>query len=426
MAKFSFIYVIASLSILLSGSSYSDFQIRRTGNVNITPNQFKGNDIQRIRLAIDAAKKTNYKVFIPSENSNGTNIWLIDSAILLPSNITVILDNCTIQLSDSCRDNMFRSDNIIIGNTDQKWNSNISIIGVGKVTLKGALNPRATGDGAKTLGTRTYGTDAGKSGRKQTGDSRNIMILIAYVDGFTLKNLEVENSHMWAFSFERTLNADISDIRFYNPTKIIVNGKKVTVLNKDGIDLRKGCKNFRINNISGLTGDDFIALTNFHVSRMSGSGIPDPFGIQKRESLENDIIEQVFISNISCESDTRAVAIRASDSASIRNVFINGLMYKGPYNAILVGGRGYGKPNLPGNINNIHVMNIMGNGISLIHVEEAIADCSFLNCVYTGSGNQVITYSISKEKPVNFIPNDTIDKGKTKNIITKNLIKIHQ
>lgn len=424
MTKFEFIYLVVLLNMMLSGSC-SDLMVRKNGSGNITPNQFKGSDIQRIRLAIEAAKKTNNKVFIPSENSNGTNIWLIDSTILLPGNITVILDNCTIQLSDSCRDNMFRSDNIGTGNTDPKWNNNISIIGVGKVVLKGAFNPRATGDGAKTLGTRTYGTDAGKSGRKQTGDSRNILILIAYVDGFTMKNLNVENSHMWAISFERTKNADISDIRFYNPTQININGKKVTVLNKDGIDLRKGCKNFRIDNISGLTSDDFIALTNFHVSRMGGSGISDPLIIQKRESLEKDIIEQIFISNITCESDTRAVAIRASDSASIRNVFINGLMYKGPYNAILVGGRGYGKPNLPGNINNIHAMNIMGNGVSLIHVEEAIADCSFLNCIYTGSGEQVITYNINKDKPVNLIRTDTIDKAKTKNIITNNLIKIH-
>jgi hypothetical protein len=410
MKRSNFISIFLVLNILLS-SSYAEAGIRKNGDENITPNQFKGSDIQRIRLAIDAAKGTTNKVFIPSANSNGTNIWLIDSAIVVPGNMTVILDNCTIQLSDSCRDNMFRSDNIETSTSDPKWNNNISIIGVGNVILKGAANPRATGDGGKTLGKMTYGSDAGKAGRKQTGDSRNIMIRMVYVDGFTIKNVNVENSHMWAFSFEWTVNADISDIRIINPVDINVNGQKVRVLNKDGIDLRQGCKNFRIENISGMTGDDFIALTNFYTP-------------SKQENPEKDIIEQISISNITCESVTRAIAIRAKENAGIRNVFINGVKYKGRWNAILVGGKGYGNPNLPGSINNIHAMNIVGNGYSLIHIEEAIADCSFLNCVYTGGGDQVISYNVDKNRSRDIIPKDTLDKAQTKNVITKNLIKI--
>jgi len=78
----------------------------------ITPNQFKGTDIQRIQSAINAAEGTSNKIVIPSENNNGTTLWLLDNAILLPSNMTVILDNCTLQISDKCRDNMFRSNNI--------------------------------------------------------------------------------------------------------------------------------------------------------------------------------------------------------------------------------------------------------------------------------------------------------------------------
>ena len=35
--------------------------------------------------------------------------WLLDRAILLPSNVTVVLQNCKLKLSDRCRDNFFRS-----------------------------------------------------------------------------------------------------------------------------------------------------------------------------------------------------------------------------------------------------------------------------------------------------------------------------
>ena len=58
---------------------------------------------------------------IPHYNSNGSYIWKVDKAILLPGNITVLLDNCTIQLSDSCRDNMFRSGNVGEGITSPGW-----------------------------------------------------------------------------------------------------------------------------------------------------------------------------------------------------------------------------------------------------------------------------------------------------------------
>ncbi|MDD4191950.1 MAG: hypothetical protein PHI28_11505, partial [Mangrovibacterium sp.] len=139
---------------------------------------------------------------------------------------------------------MFRSDNVGEGITDPVWNKDISIIGIGDVFLRGANNPRATGDGARTLvldnqkGRVSYGSDAGKEGIKQKGDWRNIMILMGYVDGFKLKNVTIENAHAWAVSFERTVNAELSDIHFDCPEFQDVNGKEVFVANRDGVDLR--------------------------------------------------------------------------------------------------------------------------------------------------------------------------------------------
>src|SRR3546814_658475 len=194
--------------------------------------------------------------------------------MLWPSDSTSLFENCTLQLSDQSRDNIFRSDNVGKGITNPVWNKNIRIIGIGEVRLKGADHPRSTGDGARQLSLDpakevekgnwrvSYGTDAGKSDRKQTGDWRNIMILMGYVKGFTLTNVSIENSHCWAISFERTWHAELTDIRFDNRDEIEVDGQLVAVSNKDGIDLRQGCKHFRIHNISGYTADDFIALSN--------------------------------------------------------------------------------------------------------------------------------------------------------------------
>lgn len=387
---------------------------------NITPNQFSGSDTQRIQAAVDEAAKANGKVVIPFNNSNGSGIWLLDSAVLLPSNITIILDNCMLQLSDKSRDNMFRSNNVGVGISDSVWNQNISIIGVGDVYLKGANNPRATGDSGKTLSLNpekdskesgdwriSYGTDAGKEGVKQTGDWRNIMILMAYVDGFKLKNINIENTHAWAVSHERVLNADISNLRINNPGSSIINGKKQRILNRDGINLRHGCKSFRIDDISGRTGDDFVALSTLGIySEDFEDGTLNSTMVTSREwrGVEDDT-ENVSITNIVCESTTRAVAIRANDVASINNVYINGVIFKGGYNAILVGGKGYGLDSQPGKINNIHAMNIIGDGKSLIQIEEAIADCSFMNGIYTGDKEQIIIY---KSKTINVISHDLI------------------
>lgn len=386
------------------------------------PNDFKGTDTQRIQQAIKAAQTGNRLVRIPRQNANGTSIWKIDEAILLPGDITLLLDNCTIQLSDSCRDNMFRSANVGVGITDPAWSKNIHIVGIGQVLLKGADNPRATGDGARKLTLDpdqerkngnwrvSYGSDAGKPDRKQTGDWRNIMILIAYVDGFSLKNVRVENSHAWAISFERTRNAELSDISIYNPEEITIGNRKVHVFNKDGIDLRQGCKNFRINNISGFTADDFIALSSLDtragVEPVSGS-LNSTMLTRSRWYGPEDDTEQIYISNIQCESICRGVAIRGSDSASIHHVYIDGLRTRevkgvgGRHNAVLIGGKGYGELSQPGKLNNIYVMNVITDGHSAVMIEAPVAHCHFMNILYSGHQENVIHYAMDRKEMKN-------------------------
>ena len=180
MTKYFFAFFIASFLFTISlipSESHANSGSKTDEYIN--PNDFDGTDTERISQAVQKANSTSNLVRIPRVNANGSNIWMIDSAILLPSNLTLVLDNCTLQLSDSSRDNMFRSDNVGLGITDPEWNENISIYGIGKAILKGANNPRATGDGARMLPLNpkleqekgnwrvSYGTDAGKPDRKQ-------------------------------------------------------------------------------------------------------------------------------------------------------------------------------------------------------------------------------------------------------------------
>jgi polygalacturonase len=401
-------------------------------NGAVNPNQFKkGSDSDRIEAAIRLARRSSGVVVIPAVNARGGKLWTIDRAILLPSDITVMLDNCTIQLSDSCRDNMFRSDNVGVGITAPVWNKNIHLIGIGEVVLKGADNPRSTGDGGRTLTLDpdkeraggnwrvSYGSDAARPGQKQKGDWRNIMILIAKVENFTLKNVKIRNSHAWAVSFERTRNAELSDINIVNPEEMTIGGRKVKVFNKDGIDLRQGCKNFRINNVSGFTGDDFIALSSLDTrsaTEPTNGNINSTMVTASRWFGPEDDTEQIFITNVNCESICRGIAIRASDSASIHHVYVDGLITReakgdgGRHNAVLIGGKGYGALCEPGKINHIYIMNVISTGFSPFMIEAPVADCHFMNTMYTGRDKDLIFYAM--------------DKNQMRNVTEHNLLKL--
>lgn len=112
-----------------------------------------GNDNDTIQLAIENRNPDGIVVIGPrcSDTEPERHYWLLDRAVLLPSDIVIVLQNCTVKLSDKCRDNFFRSANCGMGIAYPERTENIHIRGEGKCTLLGADHPRATGDGSKTL-----------------------------------------------------------------------------------------------------------------------------------------------------------------------------------------------------------------------------------------------------------------------------------
>ena len=378
--------------------------VRASVTKDITPLQFKGTDTERIQKAIDAANRSTHCVIILRTGSLNGDFWSIDEALRLPSGMTVILDNCIMQLSDKCRDNLFRSDNVGIGISDPQWNHNIAIIGKGKAILRGANNPRATGAGLRNLRLNlaphynkdrsSYGSDAGKEGKKQKSDWRGFMILMAYVDSFQLRDVTIEYAHTWAVTFEKVLHADISRIRIHCPQYRMLNGKRIHTFNNDGIDLREGCKYFRIDDITSVNGDDCIALSALDMGeKYHKNGDINSFQVTScaHRGPEDDI-EHIYISNI--KSNYAGVALRTSDSASIHHVYINGVTvakdpqvttpYKGCPYTLLVGNRGYGQATKVPHIHDIYAQNLIGDGRMLIEVKSPIRDCVFMNGIYTG------------------------------------------
>ena len=251
--------------------------------MTITPNDFQGSDSERIAQALTAikARQGSGILRIPRrEDADGRQHWLLDEAILLDADTTLILENCTLKLSDRCRDNFIRSANCGTGIASPRPIANIHIIGIGDVVLEGADHPRATGDSTKVLACpcpknftgaenpdfwschqHSYGTDAGKTAESQTGDWRNIGILMANVHHLSIENLRIVEPHAWAISLEQCSFASINRIGFSARMSRVIDGTEHNVENQDGIDLRMDCHDIIISDITGWTGDDVVALT---------------------------------------------------------------------------------------------------------------------------------------------------------------------
>ncbi|MEA1952085.1 MAG: hypothetical protein U9N87_11915, partial [Planctomycetota bacterium] len=257
---------LAATAALPNATSWAEEAVAEK-QLFVSPNSFQGSDIERINQAIQVAASRGLRVVIPRRNKtkgSESNTWLLDAAILVRDNTVLELNNCHIKLSDRCRDNMIRSANCGLGIKDIRPMRHVRIYGVGNVLLEGADHPRATGDNGKTLGKHTYGTDAGVEGQSQSGDWRNIGILLAFVEHFSIENIRIQDAHCWAISLERCAFGRVRDIHFTSNEFKMIDGVRKTILNQDGLDLRQGCHDIRIESISGHTGDDMVALTNIN------------------------------------------------------------------------------------------------------------------------------------------------------------------
>ena len=363
-------------------------------NGPITPNDFSGaSDVDRINQALQATAGTGRKVAIPRHNiaeGGDRDIWLLDSAILIPGDSVLELENCHLKLSDRCRDNFIRSANCGAGITEIEPIRNVRIQGTGNVVLEGADHPRATGDGGKTLGEQTYGTDAGVEGESQSGDWRNIGVLLAHVENFEISGFTMKDSHCWAISLERCAHGSLHDLDFASSGVKTIDAVEETILNQDGIDLRLGCHDIIIENITGYTGDDLIALTAIpNPDRSAGalestmvSGAIDRG--QGRDDIRNVIIRNVIGY---CRGGHHIVRFLNTSGARMYDVMLDGLLDTSPPEvrckaALKIGDDRYGGGVAPlGDTCRIMVSNVTSRSEHTIMIGGSLCDSILTNII---------------------------------------------
>ena len=260
----------------------------------ITPNDFRGTDSDRIEKAIAAAMADgSRRIHVPAVNKGRKeNVWLVDRAIILPSGFSLILEGATIELAPGVRDNIVR--NAAAGVKGAEPDRNIEVLGLG--------TSRCVLSGGKAC---HFDVPGDKSGWRTVG------ILLQNVDGFILSNFTMRETQAWAISMENGCrNGRVSGVRFENSGSIP---------NQDGVDVRKGCHDILIENITGYTGDDVVALTGL----MAAAGAPSTPGrlsmqIGGDEPTGDDDIYNVTIRNVYAKCLGRHGIVRLLNHDGVR------------------------------------------------------------------------------------------------------------
>lgn len=365
-------------------------------------------------------KQSDGIILIPprvSEKEPERDFWLIDRAILLSENTTVIMQNSTIKLSDKCRDNFFRTGNCGMGISFPEKISNIHIRGEGTCVLLGADKPRAVGDSSKTLKNpcphlvedvcamadyipaerRTpdtltfddihyysYGTDAGKAGESQYGDWRGIGILFANTENFSIENIQIVDSHGWGISLEACAFGYIRRIHFDAHMCKMIDGICCNMENQDGIDIRNGCHDIMISDITGVTGDDVVALTAIATDNLPGGSVNSTHVMPGDWTVRDKNIYNITIKNIVATSTLCLIVRVYPIDAKIWNVIIDGVVDNTPPDAthwatICLGGDGYG--GLSGEMSGIIISNVICNADEGISVDGYLRDSVISNVI---------------------------------------------
>lgn len=371
----------------------------------ITPNDaetMRRTDSESIQAAVDLASQTGVNsVTIPRLNlRTGEPIWNLDRAVILPSDMEIVLDNCHLRQADGSFDNLFRNFASPDSGefTAQTRTHNVILRGIGNAVLDGGVHNGLT---QKTML---------KDGLPHV--SRNNLILLCNVRDFLLEGFELRNARYWAVNLLYAERGRLSDLR--------LNGQ-CDCRNQDGIDLRVGCSNIIIERITGQTGDDVIALSAIGDIENPRSMIARLRVRDHDEDIHDIIIRDVIATSVECT----VIALRNCDGRKIYNITIDNVhcndnyayqdgnrypeypkfkLFSGnilhrvrrsnmPYALIRIGQDGFfGKRNAElGELYNIHATNLHVSLGAVVVANVAMSDCYFGNIYAQNEVDYILT-----------------------------------
>ena len=350
-------------------------------NTYISPNDTqRTTDSESIRAAIALAVESGSgRVRIPRLNERtGEALWVIDSAIALPSNIEILIDGAHLMLADGCYCNMFTCG-------DPKAKNGRKACGETKnVTVRGRGN--AILDGGKYNG-------LSEKNHSQNGLPHifnNTTMLFFNTSNLLVEDLNIINQRWWAITNVFVHHATYRNIRFradisridengvHHPDELPTRYREIYVKNADGIDLRIGCHDFLIENISGRTEDDSIALTALGEWEKKNGYVV--------EGASTDI-HDVVIKNVSTDAYICSnVRLLNDEGNKLYNVLIDGvtsLHEREEYRCkatVRIGDTVYAKTDSSvGDTYNVTVRNVISTATNAVTVCKGLVDSTIEN-----------------------------------------------
>ncbi len=238
----------------------------------------------------------------------------ISNEIKIPSHTTLILEDCRLRLADGVFSRIFTNENAL---AEGKGDCDIHILGVGTAVLDGG---NYNGLSEKTQNT---------NGMPQIWC--NSFIVFNRVDSFSIEKIRCVRSRWYAMAIVASKNGTIRDIDFDDDCRRIEkeSGKVIhglvrelypetVVKNADGIDICSGCHDILIENITGFTEDDTVALgslfRNGPTPMMKYYGVKDDFDVYN-----------IVVRNIRASCFCSPVRIINQGGPKIYNVLIDGV-----------------------------------------------------------------------------------------------------
>ncbi len=304
--------------------------------------------------------------------------WFIDKEIRIPDNFRLCLESCHLRMADGVYSNMFVNEHhdTEIGRTSDGTDRNIIIEGNNAVLDGGNYNGLS------------------EKNHSQNGLPpiwKNNLLLFTNVDGFRISGLRCINQRWWALNFIYCCNGQLENIDFCSDDSWIdsdgtvnhglVRGKysEILIKNSDGIDIRQGCHHIDINNITGFTEDDTVALTG-----LDGT-LEKSFSVCGKSS---DIC-YINVTNVSSSAFCSNVRLLNQGGVKLHDILVDKVtdtsencthMDRGIYGVRLGDMHMYGERHSSvGETYNITVRNVRSRGISAVQLSGSVENLKLEN-----------------------------------------------
>ncbi len=331
-------------------------------------------DYETITAAIALACEDGCRtVKIPRYNARtDSTVWSLMHAIQLPSDFTLILDNCYMEQALGSYDHLienWRAHDTEWSNKPENAAHNIRVIGEGNVCLSGGEHNHLLEKTADHYGLGYIWWDQ--------------IMFWHNVNGLYVENVHFEHQRHWAVLHVFCQNIKYKNIDFFAYPH---------VPNMDGIDLRMGCHHVEIENLTGITGDDVFAMTDYMGVRELSLAVP---------GMEKDI-HDVLVKNCKAAShNCYSCRILNQDGNKAYNVTFDTVMDSSDANSFRPGaGISIGSPYYfinypaePGDTYGITIKNVYTRGTQAVIINRVCKD-TYIDNVHTFSNNLNFLYTM--------------------------------